>query len=122
MLTIDGTFEGETKFIVPNQVVREQLFGYLLDTYDEIDLSCSSYDKNKLDSRLVYRGECGEYFRYIADCLYTYASQRDKLKDEAFVHGFTLAMTAQNKFYRPESEKDTQNGYADLFLLPLTEI
>ena len=71
--------------------------------------------------RLVYRGEWGEYFRYIADCLYTYASQRDKLKGEAFVHGFTLAMTAQNKFYRPESEKDTQNGYADLFLLPLTE-
>ena len=31
-------------------------------------------------------------------------------------------MTAQNKFYRPESEKDTQNGYADLFLLPMTEI
>ena len=122
MLTIDGTFEGETKFIVPNQVVREQLFGYLLDTYDEIDLSYSSYDKNKLDSRLAYRGEWGEYFRYIADCLYTYASQRDKLKGEAFVHGFTLAMTAQNKFYRPESEKDTQNGYADLFLLPLTEI
>lgn len=44
------------------------------------------------------------------------------MKGEAFVHGFTLAMTAQNKFYRPESEKDTQNGYANLFLLPMTEI
>ena len=122
MLTIDGTLYGETKFTIPNQVVREQLFGYLLDTYNEIDLSYSSYDKNKLDSRLAYLGEWREYFQYIADCLYTYASQRDKLKGEAFVHGFTLAMTAQNKFYRPESETDTQNGYADIFLLPMTEI
>ena len=122
MLTIDGTLYGETKFTIPNQVVREQLFGYLLDTYNEIDLSYSSYDKNKLDSRLAYLGEWREYFQYIADCLYTYASQRDKMKREAFVHGFTLAMTAQNKFYRPESEKDTQGGYADIFLLPMTEI
>ena len=122
MLTIDGTFEGETRFSIPNQVVREQLFGYLLDTYNDIDLSYSSFDKSKLDSRLAYRGEWREYFQYIADCLYTYASQRDKMKGEAFVHGFTLAMTAQNRFYRPESEKDTQGGYADIFLLPMIGI
>ncbi len=122
MLTIDGTLEGETKFVIPNQVVRDQLYRYLLDTYNDIDLQYSSYDKHGFDSRLAYRGEWKQYFQYIADCLYTYASQRDKMKGEAFVHGFTLAMTAQNKFYRPESEKDTQGGYADLFLLPLTEI
>ena len=122
MLTIDGTFEGETKFCIPNQVVREQLFSYLLDTYNDVDLCHSSYDKSKLDSRLAYRGEWKEYFQYIADCLSTYASQRDKQKGEAFVHGFTLAMTAQNKFYRPESEKETQGGYADIFLLPMTGI
>ena len=122
MLTIDGTFEGETRFSIPNQVVREQLFGYLLDTYNDIDLSYSSFDKSKLDSRLAYRGEWREYFQYIADCLYTYASQRNKMKGEYFVHGFTLAMTAQNRFYRPESEKDTQGGYADIFLLPMIGI
>jgi len=33
---------------------------------------------------------------------------RDKQKGEFFVHGFTLAMTAQNRFYRPISEQDTQ--------------
>lgn len=122
MLTIDGTIEGETKFIIPNQVIREQLFKYLLDTYNDADLSYSSYDKSKLDSRLAYRGEWKEYFQYIADCLSTYASQRDKMKGEYFVHGFTLAMTAQNRFYRPESEKDTQGGYVDIFLLPMTGI
>ena len=122
LITIDGMLEGEIKFIIPNQVVREQLFKYLLETYDDADLSFSSYDKSKLDSRLAYRGQWREYFQYIADCLSTYASQRDRQKGEAFVHGFTLAMTAQNKFYRPESEKDTQGGYADIFLLPMIDI
>lgn len=36
--------------------------------------------------------------------------------------GFTLAMTAQNRFYRSISEADTQEGYADIFLCPLLEI
>ena len=122
LITIDGTYRGSTRFIIPNQVVRDQLFRYLLDTYNDVDLQYSSYDKHHKDEVLAYDGEWREYFQYIADCLYTYASQRDKQKGEAFVHGFTLAMTAQNKFYRPESEKDTQGGYADIFLLPLTEI
>ena len=33
MVTIDGTYKGETKFVIPNEVVREQIFKYLLDTY-----------------------------------------------------------------------------------------
>ena len=31
-------------------------------------------------------------------------------------------MTAQSPFYRPVSELDNQEGYADIFLLPLLEI
>lgn len=31
-------------------------------------------------------------------------------------------MTAQNRFYRPISEADTQAGYADIFLCPLLDI
>ena len=62
------------------------------------------------------------YKRQIADCLKRYTSQRDKQKGEFFVHGFTLAMTAQNRFYRPISEQDTQAGYVDIFLCPLLDI
>ena len=122
LITIDGMYRGKTRFVIPNQVVREQIFSYLLETYDEVDLKFNSSEKGDLDYDLAYDGKWREYFQYIADCLTTYASQRDKMKGEAFVHGFTLAMTAQNKFYRPESEKDTQGGYADIFLLPMIDI
>ena len=122
MVTIDGTYKGETKFIIPNEVVRDQMYTYLLDTYKENDLVYDRYSKGKLESKLAYDGQIKPYFEYIADCLKKYSSQRDKQKGEAFVHGFTLAMTSQNKFYRPISELDNDGGYADIFLSPLCDI
>ena len=122
MLTVSGTHEGKTKLTIPNQVVREQLYTYLLNTYNEADLNFSNYERSELSSALAYRGEWLVYFDYIAGCLKRYASQRDKQKGEFFVHGFTLAMTAQNRFYRPISEQDTQAGYVDIFLCPLLDI
>ena len=114
--------KGETKLTIPNQVVREQLFAYILDTYHENDLTFDRYEKRKLASGLAYGGKWKPYFEYIAGCLHRYASQRDKQKGEYFVHGFTLAITAQNPFYRPMSEKDSQEGYVNLFLHPLLDI
>ena len=71
---------------------------------------------------MAYEGAFKPYFAYIADCLKRFSSQRDKQKGEAYVHGFTLAMTSQCKFYRPISELDNDGGYADIFLLPLCDI
>ena len=122
MVTIDGTQSGATRFVIPNEVVRDQMYTYLLATYKENDLTFESYDKNKLESQMAFHGNYKPYFDYIADCLKRYASQRDKQKGEAFVHGFTLAMTSQCSFYRPVSELDNDGGYADIFLLPLTDI
>lgn len=37
------------------------------------------------------------------------------------MHGFTLALTCMCRFYRPISETDTEEGYADIFLTPLLD-
>ena len=52
MLTISGMYEGKTKLNIPNQVIREQIYTYLLSTYDEADLSFSGYEKNELPAPL----------------------------------------------------------------------
>ena len=122
MLTISGTKRGKTLLTIPNQVVREQLYSYLLDTYNEADLRFDNWEKGKLASAMAYRGDWKAYFDYIAECLHRYSSQRDKQKGEAYVHGFTLAMTALNRFYRPISEQENQEGYADIFMFPLLDI
>lgn len=122
MLSIDGTFKGETKLIIPNQVVREQIYNYLLETYEKEALTQEDYIRSELSSKLAYDGVWREYFGYIADCLHRYSSQRDKQKGESFVHGFTLAMTSLNRFYRAISEQECQQGYVDLFLRPELDI
>ena len=122
LVTIGGTYQGDTRFVIPNEVVREQIFTYLLEAYKENALSIESYDIRKKEQLMAYRGEFKPFFQYIADSIYTYASQRDRQKGEAFVHGYTLALTSQCRFYRPISELDNQGGYADIFLRPLYEI
>lgn len=121
MLTYGGTYRGQTRLIIPNQVVREQIYGYLIQAYHEADLTQDEAQRTQLDNRLAYDGALHPYFDYIAGCLHRYSSQRDKQKGEPFVHGFCLAMIGQNKFYRVVSEADTQEGYVDLFLRPELE-
>ena len=122
LVTIGGCYQGDAKFTIPNEVVREQIFTYLLEAYEENDLSFESYDIRKKEQQMAYCGEFKPFFQYIANSIYTFASQRDRQKGEAFVHGYTLALTSQCRFYRPISELDNQNGYADIFLRPLHEI
>ena len=122
MITFGGTYRGKTKFVITNETVREQLFAYLLSTYRENDLTFDELTKDNMAADMAYDGKYKPYFQYIADCIKRFSSQRDKQKGEYFVHGFTLAMTSQNRFYRPVSELDNQAGYADIFLLPLTDI
>ena len=98
------------------------MYTYLLDTYKENDLVYDTYNKPQLESKLAYDGDYKAYFEFIADSLKRYSSQRDKQKGEAFVHGFTLAMASQCRFYRPISELDNDGGYADIFLSPLCDI
>ena len=122
MVTIGGIYKGDLKFVIPNEVVREQIFTYLLDTYKDNNLVYDSYDIRGKEQDMAYDGDFKPFFQYIADSIYTFASQRDRQKGEAFVHGFTLALTSQCRFYRPISELDNQNGYADIFLRPRCEI
>ena len=122
LITFGGTSRGETRFVIPNEVVREQLFSYLLATYHENDLSYEEYELRDKEKLMAYDGLFRPFFTYMADRLKRFASQRDRQKGEAFVHGFTLALTSQSRFYRPISELDNQGGYADIFLSPKSEI
>ena len=122
MVTIGGFYRGKPKFVIPNEVVREQVYTYLLDNYHENHLETDSYRIGQLEENMAYDGDFKPFFQYIADSIYTFASQRDRQKGEAFVHGYTLALTSQCSYYRPISELDNQGGYADILLRPRHEI
>ena len=135
MLTIAGRKRGEIHFRIPNQTVREQIYGYLADTYRENNLIIDDYRRNKLMANMAFDGDWKPYFEYIADTLRRFSSNRDKAKGEAFVHGFTLSQTCMTKLYLPVSELDAgaknvldceekreAGGYADIYLQPMLGI
>ena len=117
-----GFYRGKPKFVIPNEVVREQVYTYLLDNYHDNHLYTDKDRLSLLEENMAYDGEFKPFFQFIADCIYTFASQRDRQKGESFVHGYTLALTSLCCYYRPISELDNQNGYADIFLRPRCEI
>lgn len=123
MLTLDHPDMDDMHFVIPNQVVREQVYTYILRTYNDVDLTYEAYELSPL-IRAFRNGDWRPYFDYIAECLKRYSSHRDKQKGEAYVHGFTLAMVAQNRYFIPISEAETgvSTGYADLYLQPLLGI
>ena len=122
MVTIGGIYRGKPKFVIPNEVVREQVYTYLLDNYHDNHLYTDKDKLSLLEENMAYDGEFKPFFQFIADSIYTFASQRDRQKGESFVHGYTLALTSLCCYYRPISELDNQNGYADVFLCPRCEI
>ena len=77
MLTIDGTYRGKTKFVIPNEVVREQIYAYLLSTYKENELAYDTYQKSDLESGFAYDGDYKSYFGFIADAIKRFSSQDD---------------------------------------------
>ena len=122
MVTIGGFYRGKPKFVIPNEVVREQVYTYLLDNYHDNHLYTDKDKLSLLEEKMAYDGEFKPFFQFIADSIYTFASQCDRQKGESFVHGYTLALTSLCCYYRPISELDNQNGYADVFLRPRCEV
>ena len=132
MLTIAGSTIRGIKFRIPNQVVREQMYGYLIQTYRENDLMVEDSERRAMMADMAIDGEWRPYFEYVAETLRRYSSNRDKQKGEYYVHGFTLAMTCLQNFYLPISEQDAgakgrrgqevSGGYADIFMQPRLEV
>ncbi|MCR4959417.1 MAG: ATP-binding protein [Prevotella sp.] len=136
MLSIAGEYQEDVVFRIPNQVVREQMYGYLTRAYGENELSLDEYRRSKLMSSMAWDGNWRPFFDFIAETLRRFSSQRDKAKGEAYVHGFTLSQTCLSNVYLPVSELDAgpksvvfcqdeeveAGGYADIYLQPLLGI
>ncbi|MBO4849582.1 MAG: AAA family ATPase [Prevotella sp.] len=137
MLTIagNGGIRG-IKFRIPNQVVREQIYDYLTETYRDNELSIDDWQRSYLQENMAIDGDWLPFFENMSVALKRFASQRDLQKGEAFVHGFTLSQTCMGSFYLPISELDAGvkshtplpngepqvGGYADIYLQPMLGI
>ena len=131
LITIAGRRLSSVRFRIPNQTVREQIYGYLTDTYRDNDLAVEQRIHSVLMENMAYDGDWRPFFEYITETLKRFAAQRDLQKGEAFVHGFTLSQTCMTSLYLPVSELDAgvrdlsgrgSGGYADIYMQPMLGI
>jgi hypothetical protein len=123
MLTCGGTNEFDEPLLrIPNQVIREQIYTYLLKMYTDEGLRDAATERQKLINRMAMGQDFQPVFEGISNRLKTYASVRDRMKGEPFVHGFCLASLADSKCYLSDSEMDVNNGYSDLLLIARKEV
>ena len=57
MITFAGTHRGNTRFVIPNEVVREQIFAYLLSNYHDNQLSYDEYELREKEEMMAYDGD-----------------------------------------------------------------
>lgn len=119
MLSIQGVYQGDTILDIPNLTVREQLYTYLTEAYQqadlfEIDMSVLS----TLIKGMTYRGEWESVFRFFARELERQSAIREFIDGEAHIKGFLLAYLGLTQGYIILPEHESSKGYADFYMMP----
>ena len=119
MLSISGYSEGMSVLSIPNQVVKEQLFDYMVNIYRDIYDTDFNLDKlNELMRKMAYKGEWEAYFTYISEQLREQSSIREFMDGEAHVKSFLLSYMGMNRYYSIYPEHEMNKGYSDFFMQP----
>ena len=117
MLTIKRTLGSQLVLGIPNNNVRKQYYGYLLDEYQKV----RNINLNELETLFTYMAFEGEWrkpLEMIADAYADVSSVRDGIEAERNLQGFFMAYLSINSYYYTAPELELNHGYCDFFLLP----
>ena len=117
MLTIKDTFGDMLILGIPNNNVRKQYYGYLLEQYQEEKF----VDLTQMKIQFTYmalEGKWREALEVMAKAYEDVSSVRDGIESERNLQGFFMAYLNLNNYYYTAPELELNHGYCDFFLLP----
>lgn len=117
MLTIKGTHGMQLVLGIPNNNVRKQYYGYLLEEYQQM----SRVSLNDLIDKFTNMAFDGDWRTALSSMAQAYAnisSVRDGIEAERNLQGFFMAYFSLNDYYYTAPELELNHGYCDFFLLP----
>ena len=117
MLTIKDTFGDMLILGIPNNNVRKQYYGYLLEQYQEekfVDLT----QMKILFTYMALEGKWRDALVAMAKAYENVSSVRDGIESERNLQGFFMAYLNLNNYYYTAPELELNHGYCDFFLLP----
>lgn len=120
LLSVKGVVDLGTPVLhVPNLVVREQLFNFLLDGYAKHDIF--SIDTTLIENRMMdmaLKANWQPMFDYLAEAIRRQSRIREYIEGEAHIKGFLLAYMGMFRFYELYPEYELNKGFADFFFKP----
>ena len=117
MLTVKGTLGSQLILGIPNNNVRKQYYGFLMDEYQ----SLNHLNLNRLSTLYTYmafEGRWKDCLEYMAKAYAEVSSVRDAIEGERNLQGFFMAYFSLNAYYYTAPELELNHGYCDFFLLP----
>ena len=117
MLTIKRTYGRQLVLGIPNNNVRKQYYGYLLEEYQTLKhVNLDSLET--MFTRMAFDGCWRETLQCMADDYEAVSSVRDGIEAERNLQGFFMAYLNLNGYYYTAPELELNHGYCDFFLLP----
>ncbi|MCU0288255.1 MAG: ATP-binding protein [Acidobacteria bacterium] len=122
LLTIRGTtLTGQTIFSIPNEFVRRLFYDFIKDTYEDtkiFSLDMTIYS-NLLEDFAV-AGKWQPFIEYIAGRMEASLGIRDLMISEKAHQVFWNVYLGLNPLYMVYSEKELNQGFSDLVMVPMT--
>ena len=120
LLSIKGVdMMGRPILHIPNLVVREQLFNFLIQGYARHDIF--KLDVNRLRTlfeNMSFKGDWKPMFEFLAEAIREQSRIREYIEGEAHIKGFLLAYLSMFRYYQLYPEYEMNKGFADFFFKP----
>jgi hypothetical protein len=117
MLTITGTSGFTLRLGIPNNNVRKQYYGYLLEEYDRIR-TVNHWQIDKAFQQAAVSGDWHPLLTTVSDEYEKTCAVRCLIEGERNIQGFFTAYFSLCPYYLTAPELELSHGYCDFFLLP----
>ena len=120
LLSIREVVAGMPRLGIPNQTVKQLMYGYLRDGYRDVGVfTVDRYRFEQLMMRMANEGEWRPAFEFLGEAIARQTGIRDYIAGEKVVQGFLAAYLSVTDFYVFRSEAELGKGHADISLEPL---
>ena len=120
LLSIREVVHGMPRLAIPNQTVKQLMYGYLRDGYRDVEVfRVDLFRFEQLMLRMANQGEWRPALEFLGEAIAQQTGIRDYIAGEKVLQGFLAAYLSVTDYYVFRSEAELGKGHADISLEPL---
>ncbi len=120
LLSIRDVVYGMPRLAIPNQTVKQLMYGYLRDGYRDVEVfRVDLFRFEQLMLRMANEGEWRPALEFLGGAIAQQTGIRDYIAGEKVLQGFLAAYLSVTDYYVFRSEAELGKGHADISLEPL---